>query len=198
MKSRVLFIVVAALSLFVAGCAAAHRPEADTASHASSSRALPDSATVVALLAGVTNAACPLDGVATGGQPDSAHVASLARAGFTTVLDLRTADEERGIDEYAATRAAGLEYVALPITSATLDDHAFDAFRAAMRKRDGKGVFVHCASGNRVGAAMIPWLVLDRGWALERAVTSARAGGLKSDELEERARDYVMRNGSPH
>ena len=155
--------------------------------------ALPDSAAVVALLAGVHNGACPLPGLATGGQPAADHVAALAKAGFTTVLDLRAADEERGFDEGAAMKSSGLRYVRVPVTPATLDDSVFVEVRRLMTETGGKGVFVHCASGNRVGAVLIPWLVLDQGWDIERAVSTARAGGLKSAELEAKARDYVAR-----
>lgn len=156
-------------------------------------RALPDSAALVSLLSGVTNGACPLAGVATGGQPAASHVAALAKAGFTTVLDLRTPAEDHGFDEAAAMRAAKLDYVSIPVTAATLDDSVFTRVRAELQKHDGRGVFVHCASGNRVGAAMIPWYVLDRGWDIERAVATAKAGGLHSAEMEAKARDYVAR-----
>lgn len=156
----------------------------------------PDSTAVVALLAGVTNGACPLPGVATGGQPADAHLKALAKAGFTTVLDLRAADEPRGFNEAAAMKAAKLSYELLPVTPATLDDGTFDRFRALMKKAGGKGVFVHCASGNRVGAVMVPWLVLDRGWPIEKAVSSAKAGGLRSPEMEAKARDYVSRHSA--
>lgn len=156
--------------------------------------ALPDSAAVVALLTGVHNGACPLPGLATGGQPAAEHLAALAKAGFTTVLDLRAADEPRGIDEDAAMKTSGLRYVKVPVTPATLDDSVFAAVRKLMTETGGKGVFVHCASGNRVGAVLIPWLVLDQGWEVERAVTTAKAGGLKSPELEAKARDYVARS----
>lgn len=155
--------------------------------------ALPDSAAVLALLAGVHNGACPLPGLATGGQPDAAHVTALAKAGFTTMLDLRAADEARGFDEDSAMKASGVRYVKLPVTPPMLEDGVFDQVRKLMTETGGKGVFVHCASGNRVGAALIPWLVLDQGWDLERAVTTAKAGGLKSAEMEARARDYVAR-----
>lgn len=156
--------------------------------------ALPDSAAVVALLSGVTNGACPLPGVVTGGQPAASHLAALAKAGFTTVLDLRTESEARGFDEAAAMRANKLRYELLPVTPASLDDATFDRFRALMKETGGKGVFVHCASGNRVGAVMIPWLVLDRGWSLERAISSAQAGGLHGEVLLAKARDYITRH----
>ena len=57
-------------------------------------------------------------------------------------------------------------------------------------------VFVHCHSGNRVGALMVPWLVLDRGWDVERALAGARAGGLRTPALEQKALDYVRRRGA--
>ena len=56
------------------------------------------------------------------------------------------------------------------------DVGAFDRFRRVMKRVPRTGVLVHCHSGNRVGAVMIPWLVLDRGWDLERAVAAAKAG----------------------
>jgi uncharacterized protein (TIGR01244 family) len=152
-----------------------------------------DSAAVVALLGGTQNAACPLPGVATGGQPDSARFAGLAAAGFRTVIDLRMPDEPRGYDEPAAARAAGLEYRSLPVSPATLSDSTFDAFRALMKDRRRTPALVHCHSGNRVGALLVPWLVLDRHWSEERAVATAEAGGLRTPALKEKALDYVKR-----
>ncbi len=194
-------IGLAAMALLLAVVAAAASapgrpttPEQRRPKPASTGSAAADSAAVLMLLDGVLNRACPLPGVATGGQPSAAHLTTLARAGYRTVLDLRAPDEPRGFDEAAAMRAAGLRYVTLPVTSATFVDSTFDAFRRAMRVAGPQGVFVHCASGNRVGAAMVPWLVLDRGWNLERAIAAARVGGLRSAGLEEKARDYVVRH----
>jgi uncharacterized protein (TIGR01244 family) len=156
-----------------------------------------DSAAVVALLGGTLNAACPLPSVATGGQPDSARIAALAGAGFRTVLDLRLPDEPRGYDERAAVKAAGLEYATLPVSPATLTDSTFTAFRALMNDPKRAPVLVHCHSGNRVGVVMVPWLVLDRGWALERALATAEAGGLRQGAMRDRAIDYVRRSTKP-
>jgi protein tyrosine phosphatase (PTP) superfamily phosphohydrolase (DUF442 family) len=152
-----------------------------------------DSARVVALLAGLRNPACPLPGIATGGQPDTAHVRALAAAGFRGVLDLRAADEPRGYDEAAFVRAMGLRYRALPVTPATLTDSVFTVFRGWMQDTTATPLLVHCASGNRVGAVLLPWLVLDRGWSMERALATARAGGLTSAALEQAARAYIAR-----
>ncbi|MEQ1832979.1 MAG: sulfur transferase domain-containing protein [Candidatus Eisenbacteria bacterium] len=191
---RRLFLVAGLLSLAApAWSAGVPKPHARPMKPSAISTALPDSSTVLALLAGVHNGACPLPGVATGGQPEAANITALAKAGFRTMLDLRAADEPRGFDEDASMKAAGVRYVKLPVTPATLDDAVFEQVRRLMTETGGKGVFVHCASGNRVGAALIPWLVLDRGWDVERAVTAAKAGGLKSAEMEAKARDYIAR-----
>jgi protein tyrosine phosphatase (PTP) superfamily phosphohydrolase (DUF442 family) len=186
---------VGILLLLVALATGAHA--APAAKRAITRPAMADSASVVAMLGGVTNGACPYEGVATGGQPSEAHLVSLAKAGYTTVLDLRMPDEPRGMDEPAVARRAGLAYESLPFVAGTLDDAVFTRFRTIMRTR-GKGVFVHCASANRVNAVLVPWLVLDRGWTPERAFAVARANGLRSPEMEARARDYVARQSVKH
>ncbi len=187
-------VVAGAASCTAAGGGAGRAARPDTAAVLTTGEAARlDSAAVLALLGGLTNAACPLPGVGTGGQPDSAGLAALGRAGFRAVLDLRMPDEPRGHDEPAIARAAGLSYRSLPVSPATLTDETFDRFRSLMRDSLATPVLVHCASGNRVGALMVPWLVLDRGWPVERAMASAEAGGLRTPLLKERALDYVRR-----
>jgi protein tyrosine phosphatase (PTP) superfamily phosphohydrolase (DUF442 family) len=180
------------LAAVLAGACAHRSPGLAGSGHGTA----PDSAAVVAMLGGMQNAACPLPGVATGGQPDSTRYVALAGAGFHTVIDLRMPDEPRGYDEPSVVRAANLEYRSLPVSAATLSDSTFDAFRALMQERGRESRLVHCHSGNRVGALMVPWLVLDRGWTVERAVAAAEAGGLRTPALRERALDYVRRRTS--
>ncbi|MCC6652096.1 MAG: hypothetical protein IT348_13170, partial [Candidatus Eisenbacteria bacterium] len=118
-----------------------------------------------------------------------------AAGGVRTVVDLRPASEPRGFDEAAVARAAGIEYLLLPVTAASLSDSTFDAFRALMKKRGASAVLVHCHSGNRVGAVMVPYLVLDRGWTLERAIATAEAGGMRTPALKEKAVAYLRARG---
>ena len=56
---------------------------------------------------------------------------------------------------------------------------------------------VHCTSGNRVGGALLPYLMLDEGMEEEDAVGQAMRVGLRSAELMEWGLDYVRRNRSP-
>ncbi len=146
------------------------------------------------LVPGLANAACPLPEVLAGGQPTEAHLEALAQRGFRTVLDLRAPGEPRPYDEPEAVRRLGLEYVNIPVTPDTLTDDTFGRFRELMRDRAKRPVVIHCASGNRVGVLLIPYLVLDEGKGIEEAIEAAVEAGLRSQDLAERALDYVERH----
>lgn len=148
------------------------------------------------LVPGLVNASCPLPDVLAGGQPSPEHVDRLARAGMRTVLDTRGTGESRGFDEPAAVRAAGMEYVALPVEHGGIPDETFDRFRALMGDPARRPMLVHCASGNRVGALMIPYLLLDEGRGAEEALALAVGCGLRSRELADAAFDYARRHGA--
>jgi uncharacterized protein (TIGR01244 family) len=185
--AAVAFILAAALAAAASPSAAGSKRAAVPAAAAR------DSAEVVALLGGALNAACPVPGLATAGQVDTAAFRALAAAGFRTVVDARMPAEPQGFDPAAAAKAAGLAYVALPVSPATLVDGTFDAFRALMRDEARQPALAYCSSGNRVGALMVPWLVLDRGWPLERALETAARGGMRTGPVRDRAVDYVNR-----
>lgn len=132
---------------------------------------------------GLLNATHPSEDVLFGGQPDAGQIEAMARAGFLTVMDLRREDEPRGFDESTVVRELGVEYVALPVGSDTLQDPAtfeqfFELFAEAERP-----VLVHCASGNRVGALYYAYLVVEEGLDRSEALDQARQQGLRSDAL---------------
>ena len=63
-----------------------------------------------------------------------------------------------------------------------------------MRQLGGqKRVLVHCSSGNRVGAALIPYLILDKGFEEEDAINEAMRIGMRNAGLMEQALDYAKR-----
>jgi protein tyrosine phosphatase (PTP) superfamily phosphohydrolase (DUF442 family) len=130
-------------------------------------------------------------GLITGGQPDSASFAALAARGVRVVLDIRAGAEPRGLDERRVVEGLGMRYETLPVTDATVDHATFAAFRAQMAGADTTEMVVHCASGNRVGAVMIPWLVLDRGMSVGEADSVARFVGMRGEGLREKALEYV-------
>ncbi len=146
-------------------------------------------------IAGVANACEPLPGIVTGGQPTAEHLAALKRAGCDVVLDIREPMEPRPYRTPDAVRAAGLEYVNIPFGQGDIKDATFEAALRTVRQLGGrKRVLVHCSSGNRVGAALIPYLMLDQGFEEEDAVNEALRIGTRSAALLEQALEYVRRN----
>jgi uncharacterized protein (TIGR01244 family) len=145
---------------------------------------------------GLMNATCPLPGVVTGGQPRAEDFARFAAAGYRRVVDFRDSSEARGFDEVKVLRDAGLEYIVIPVRPGRLDDQRFDQFRELMRDESKHPVLVHCHSGNRVGAMMIPYLVLDRGLGVKKAKKLAKAMGLRTGYYEQRAWEYVRKRRS--
>ena len=141
---------------------------------------------------GMINGFCPLPGLATGGQPDPADLAALAESGFRAILDTREPHEGRGFDEPAAARQAGLEYINVPM-GATLDDGVFDRVREIMRDAARRPLLVHCATGNRVGVALIPYLILDERKTPEEAIMLAMRMGMRAPQFAHLALQYVTR-----
>lgn len=106
----------------------------------------------------IRNARIPMDGVLSGGQPTPEQLEQAAQAGFRTVINIRTPDEEK--DGYAWEAAAverlGMTYVHIPIGGPeTMTRANVERIDAALRAALADGpVLYHCASGNRIGATL--------------------------------------------
>ena len=140
---------------------------------------------------GVPNAAEPLPGWVTGGQPTAEQLTAFKAAGGEVVLDNRDPMEPRPLDEPAAVRAAGMEYVSLPIVHGAVTLDTMKQMHDALKKLAGRKALLHCSSGNRTAAAMIPYLMIEEGMDQEMAVETAMQMGLRSAELMELALEYV-------
>ena len=137
----------------------------------------------------------PLEYVATAGQPEEEHLKRLAEAGYKTVVDLRTPGEAPSPDEWGrVVRRAGMEYVNIPVAHKNIDDETFDRFREHIRDGGRRPVLVHCSSANRVGALLIPYLILDDGMTPQKSKEIAAEVGLKSNRLKRAAFRYVSAN----
>jgi protein tyrosine phosphatase (PTP) superfamily phosphohydrolase (DUF442 family) len=149
------------------------------------------SSALLTAIAGLPNASEPIPGWVTGGQPTAAHVAALRTAGCEVIVDNRDPMEPRPFDEPATVRAAGMEYVNVPITHGAVTVDTMQQMHEAVKKLAGKKALLHCSSGNRTAAALIPYLMLDQRMQEEAAVELAMRIGLRSAELMETALEYV-------
>ena len=142
---------------------------------------------------GVPNACQALPTVVTGGQPTPEQLKDLASTGSTIVVDMREPMEPRGFDEPALVRELGMEYKLIPVGPHTMSDTTLATLRSTLAGAGERTVFIHCGSGNRVGGALIPVLMLDQGLEEEDAVDAAMRVGLRSAELMEWGLGYTRR-----
>jgi protein tyrosine phosphatase (PTP) superfamily phosphohydrolase (DUF442 family) len=141
----------------------------------------------------VPNACQVLPTVVTGGQPSTADLEAFKESGGGIVLDLRDPMEPRPLDEAATAERLGLEYVVVPVAAGTMTDETLERVHDVMRAAGERPVFVHCGSGNRVGGALLPYLMLEHGLEEEDAIGQAMRVGLRSADLLEWGLDYVRR-----
>src|SRR5215207_2941416 len=142
---------------------------------------------------GLENAGYPLEGIATAGQPEQEHLERLAQAGYRTVLDVRTLEEDPGFDESETVRRAGMEYVNMPleVKPEAFTDEVFERARELLADPGQRPILVHCASAVRVAPLLIPYLILEEGRSPDEAVEIASHVGPQQEELTDAALRYA-------
>jgi uncharacterized protein (TIGR01244 family) len=135
--------------------------------------------------------------VATGGQPTAGQIGDLAGEGFRTIVNLREPSEYDSAAEESAAKGLGLRYISIPVKSADPKAEQLEAF---LRATEGPAIypaFLHCGSGNRVGAFWMVRRVLKDHWTVEDAEKEARQIGMKSPNLRDFALEYIQRHSEP-
>lgn len=86
-------------------------------------------------------------------QIDTAQVAEAKNLGVGLIINNRpegeSDDQTPGAQIEAAAKAAGIGYVAIPVTHAGFSAPQVDAMRAALDQAGGKPVLAYCRSGTR-------------------------------------------------
>ena len=130
----------------------------------------------------------PSKNLLTGGQPSQAELANLKKTGVTKVINLRSPSEDPSRDEKAEVEALGLTYVSLPINGAA-DITSQNARKLDELLKGNESVFLHCSSGNRVGALMAIRAHEIEGKTTDESLQIGRAAGLGS--LEEKVKSVL-------
>jgi len=127
-----------------------------------------------------------------GGQPNITDINLLAKHQIKTVINLRGQGEFTDFDEKAKVEALGMTYISIPVSGASevnLDN--LRLFRDAIRNIKGK-TFVHCASGNRVGAFFALDAYINDKKSAEAAIAIGKKAGLT--RLEKRVKEVIDEN----
>jgi uncharacterized protein (TIGR01244 family) len=130
--------------------------------------------------------------IATAGQPTDAALEDIKKAGFKTIISLRT-PEEGSLEEKPKVEALGLEYVNIPIGHEPISTADVSLFEKILGDSKNHPVFIHCASSNRVGAMWYIHEVLKEGKDEATALEEAKKAGMKPN-MEERAKAYLAEN----
>lgn len=124
-----------------------------------------------------------------GGQPSESDLVILSKNGIKTVINLRGNGEFNDFDEKTKVEALGMQYVAIPISGAAGINHENLAiFTTAIAKKEK--AFVHCASGNRVGAMFALDAHINNDKNVEEAILVGKKAGLT--RLESTVRKVMM------
>jgi uncharacterized protein (TIGR01244 family) len=135
--------------------------------------------------------------VACGGVTTPEAFAELKRRGFTSVINLRTADEPDANleEEAAALKKVGLKNIHIPFNADKPDTAAVDAFLKAVADTSNQPVYIHCGSANRVGMMWLVKRVMIDNFSFPQAAQEAQGIGLRSRPLMEFAYQYIKAHG---
>ena len=126
------------------------------------------------------------------GKPDRNIATILKSKKIKRVISLCT-DGEIKWDEKSSLENAGIEFIQMGIGSLDDLDGKFYAKIRTLLKQDDIPTLFHCASATRVGAAWLPYRVLDQGVDVEIAKAEAEIIGLRSKAFVEIAVSYIQR-----
>ena len=127
------------------------------------------------------------------GIPNEATCAAIKKQRITHVIDLRR-DGEANLNcesEASLMQDMGVQYVRYAVSKMPPAGD-FDFLRAFLRDLPkGSKVLIHCGDGNRAAAMICPWLVLDKGVPIEKALRMAKEAGMQLPETENAVRKYL-------
>jgi protein tyrosine phosphatase (PTP) superfamily phosphohydrolase (DUF442 family) len=130
------------------------------------------------------------DHVFLGGQPGPQGWPGLAKMGVKLVIDLRREDEHSSAAEGQAVRAAGMNYVNVPMKGVVAPSgDQVSKLLSLLTSQDA--VFVHCKRGaDRTGAIIACYRIEHDHWNAKKALSEAKQFGMSWDQFG--LKHYVM------
>lgn len=129
--------------------------------------------------------------VAGSGTPPLTAIAGLPEQGYGALIDLRLPSEPGYAEERSAAAAAGLRWIAVPISGSNFDLADAAALRAALDEAGDAKVLLHCRSGSRVGALWALMQATDQGLTPTEAESLALTSGA-APRLALRVREQLI------
>jgi protein tyrosine phosphatase (PTP) superfamily phosphohydrolase (DUF442 family) len=114
-----------------------------------------------------------------GAQPTEQGFQNLAKLGIKTVIDLQQTGDKRATEEAKWVKAAGMQYVSIPMDGMATPKDADIAKALALLEDNTTGpVFVHCHKGaDRTGGVIACYRIEHDHWANAKALAEAKDMG---------------------
>jgi len=142
-------------------------------------------------ITGAPNACQVLPNLITAGQVTPEQLRAAKAAGVTQVLNVRDPMEPVPFDEAALCAELGLAYRNIPVNAGTMTHETLQQILDHVRAHAATSMLYHCGSGARVGASLLPYLVLDFGFEVEDAVDQAVRIGVRNPDYLEWGMEYL-------
>jgi protein tyrosine phosphatase (PTP) superfamily phosphohydrolase (DUF442 family) len=141
---------------------------------------LPLAATAGSAVPGVGNFQKVNEFVYRGAQPTDQGFQSLAKLGVHTVIDLQESGSARAIGEEKAVKAAGMEYINVPMEGMqTPSNESVSKVLTVLESGTNGPVFVHCHRGaDRTGGVIACYRIEHDHWTNQKALSEARSMGM--------------------
>jgi|SRR5688572_2424897 len=126
-----------------------------------------------------------------GAQPEGRDYADLAALGVKTVINLTSFDAMA--DEPGLVEAAGMKYVAMPMTTRVAPTpEQLAAFLEIVNDPKQQPVFVHCVGGkHRTGVMTAVYRMTEGGWSSEQAFKEMKQYKYGADFLHPEFKKFV-------
>lgn len=115
-------------------------------------------------------------------QPSVAEFPQVSEAGFKSVLNLRSPNEEGFVsDEQQSAEVAGLEYANIPLIPDLLSEELIDRILAEI-DRLPKPILIHCRTGLRAVTTGLMYIATREGITAEAAFAKGQELGFNYDD----------------
>ena len=108
----------------------------------------------------------------TGGQPSQDSFKKLSKKGVIVVINLLPSHQNPIDNEEFLVAENNMDYIHIPVDWVNPKETDFNSFVMAMKKHQGKKIFVHCAMNMRVSAFIYLYRVLHDNFHKEKAKES--------------------------
>ncbi len=137
-------------------------------------------------VAGVGNFQKVDEHVYRGAQPTELGFQNLAKLGIQTVVDLQQVGDARSVSEEKWVKAAGMQYVSVPMRGmGTPSDESVAKVLALLENTKTGPVFVHCHRGaDRTGGVIACYRVEHDHWENAKALSEARHMGMSWYQIQ--------------